>query len=320
MARSRAKPKRNAPEADAVAKPKKRKDTPPDEDEKASTSKNKKKNSSDNVPPDEAILASMMDRLVKRNSSSVSFADIMKARKMNDRNTAWRNMWKLLIDRGDIQPSKSKSDSDKESAPVFTSKYELTDQAVDRVATEEQKELKRLMESDVASTEEHHQRIRKICMNKRAVQVFDLLLKHGSYNRKELAATLGINDRGATFHYGLQQLMQLEFVVSDPSKKGNIVLSEKSFLLPEDRPEPIPLDPEELAVAMDKVYGKEMSKAQKSKLAKAEAKKVDKVEKDKTKAKNKKSKKPEAAEPDAEHVENSVEGAATGKEDGDDGA
>ena len=55
---------------------------------------------------------------------------------------------------------------------------------------------------------------------------------------------IGINDRGANFHYGMQRLKLLEYVETDPDDKSKLRLSDKAFLNPDDRPEPIELDQE----------------------------------------------------------------------------
>ena len=113
------------------------------------------------------------------------------------------------------------------------------------------------------TTAEMHDHIRQLCMNNRAVQIFDLLLKHGSMTRRELAATIGINDRGKTFFYGLQQLRRLGYIVVDEkvSKRGRqlLVLSDKSFMDPKDRPEPIPIDSKMMSANIEKVYGNDKS-------------------------------------------------------------
>jgi hypothetical protein len=182
----------------------------------------------------------------------------MKARKMNDRNTPWRKEWRLLIDEGYIRPVGNHHG-------IFTSDHELTDLGEDRSGSPNKlKEIQRLLETPEKTTAEHHAKIRKLCMNNRAVQIFDLLLKHGSLTRKELAATIGISDRGGPFSYGLRHLKQLGFiVVAKISRRGKkkLVLSDKAFVKPEDRPEPIPIDPKTMSENMEKVYGKEMRKA-----------------------------------------------------------
>lgn len=233
-----------------------------------SKSKANKGKPSDNGSIADSILATMMAVQLKRNSSSLSFVSLMKARKMNDRNTGWRNKWRKLIQEGYIQPAKSNPSSESSKASgngIFTSDHELTEKGEEKVGSPEQKEIKRLMETTVNTTAQEHERIRKLCMNNRTVQIFDLLLKHGSLTRKELAATIGISDRGGPFSYGLRQLKCLGYVVVDEkaSERGKKVLklSNRAFLNPNDRPEPKAIDPETMKANMEKVYGKEMRKA-----------------------------------------------------------
>lgn len=216
----------------------------------------------------EALMSTMVAVQLKRNNSCLSFVSLMKARKMNDRNTPWRNEWRNLIEEGFIKPANSKRSSrsnESGGTGIFTSTYELTDKGEDRAGSPDQKEIKRLMEMTVNTTTEHHARIKELCMNNRARAIFDLLLKHGSLTRKELAAIIGISDRGAPFSYGLRDLKEKGYIVVDVknSQKGKkaLKLSDKTFMDPKDRPEPIPVDPTMLSANMEKVYGKEMRKA-----------------------------------------------------------
>lgn len=193
----------------------------------------------------DALLSTMMAVQLKRSVTELSFVELMKARKMNDRNTPWRNEWKNLIQEGYIQPKGAGGSG------TFTSDYALTDKGEARAGSPEQKEIKRLMEATVNTTPEKHAQIRKLCMNKRSVQSFDLLLKHGSMTRKEIALMIGISDRGGPFSYGLRHLKQLGYIVEDTknSQRGNkkLMLSDRCFMNPKDRPKPIPIDPKTMS-------------------------------------------------------------------------
>lgn len=172
----------------------------------------------------------------------------------------------------------------------------------------EQKELQELMEKPVKTNDEHQERIKKCYCegwNGRGVEIFDLLLKHGSCKRKEIAALMGISDRGANFHYSLKALLDHKFVEKDPNCKGYIRLSDEAFLSPDDRPDPVEMDPEALAAGMEKVYGKEMSKVQESKEKKqaAPAKKGSKG--------SKKDRKKEEGYPEEEHDKETEEETTT---------
>ena len=227
----------------------------------ASTKAKKGKSNAKTTSCAENILSTMMAARLKRNKSSISFEAMMEIRKMNNRNTGWRNEWRNLIGDGYIQPSKSTKGG---GTAIFTSDYELTEKGEDRVGSPDQKKLKELMDATVNTTEEQHARIREICMNNRAVQIFDVLLKHGSLTRKELAATIGISDRGAPFSYGLRQLKHHGFIVNDETKNGRVkylMVSDAAFINPKDRPEPILIDPNVMSANIEKVYGKEMRKA-----------------------------------------------------------
>ncbi|VEU33383.1 unnamed protein product [Pseudo-nitzschia multistriata] len=211
------------------------------------------------------LLSTMVQMQVKRNKSCTSYTSIMKARKMNDRNTPWRKEWRSLIEEGFIQPASvskpATSNSDGGGNGIFTGNYELTEKGEDRAGTPEMKAIKNMIETEAETSEEQHARIRKICMNNRTVQIFDLLLKHGPLTRKELAATIGISDRGAPFSYGLRQLKELGYVVVDAKNSGRgskaLILSDKAFVDPKDRPREIHIDPQILAANLEKVYGRE---------------------------------------------------------------
>lgn len=220
----------------------------------------------------DTLLSTMVAVQVRRNESCISFVSLMKARKMNNRNTPWRNEWRNLIEEGYIRPftssaskGSSKSSEGGVGSGTFMGNYELTHKGEDRAGSPEQKAIKRLMETTVNTTAQEHDRIRKLCMNNRAVEIFDLLLKHGSLTRKELAATIGISDRGAPFSYGLRQLKRLGCIVVDEKNAQRgvklLMVSDQAFMNPKDRPEPVPIDPETMGANMEKVYGKEMRKA-----------------------------------------------------------
>jgi hypothetical protein len=235
---------------------------------KAVSIKAKRGKSNSKLSIADTLLSTMVAVQVRRNESCISFVSLMKARKMNNRNTPWRNEWRNLIEEGYIKPVTSKPSSESSEGGgngMFTGNYELTDKGEDQAGSPEQKTIKRLMETTVNTTAEEHARIRKLCMNNRTVELFDLLLNHGSLTRKELAATIGINDRGGPFSYGLRHITRLEYIVVDEKNaqrgKHLLMVSDKAFMNPKDRQEPIPIDPETLRANIEKVYGKEMRKA-----------------------------------------------------------
>jgi hypothetical protein len=210
---------------------------------------------------------------------------------MNDHNTNWRDAWKQLLEEGLILAETT--------GGMFTSDFRLTDKGMDHCMSPEQKELQQLMEKPVETNEEHQDRIKKCYCegwNGRGVEIFDLLLKHGSCKRKEIAALIGISDRGANFHYSLKALLDHKFVEKDPNLKGNIRLSDEAFLSLDDRPDPVEMDPEALAAGMDKVYGKELSKVQESKGKEKQAAAAKKGPKG-----SKKGRKKEEESPEQEH-------------------
>jgi hypothetical protein len=250
--------------------------------------------------PADAILAKMMDLHLKRGKAATSFGAIMKAKKMNDHNTNWREAWKQLIDDGLILAETT--------GGMFTSEFRLTDKGLDHCMSPEQKELRNIMEKPAETNDEHQDRIKKVYCdgwNGRGVEIFGLLLKHGSCKRKEIAALMGISDRGASFNYSLKALHDHKFVEKDPNCKGNIRLSDEAFLSLDDRPDPVEMDPEALAAGMEKVYGKEMRKAQ-DKKGKKQAHKANKGSKD-----SKTGRKKEEGDPEVENAKETQEEAST---------
>ena len=83
----------------------------------------------------DTILATMMAVQLKRNQSSISFVSLMKARKMNDRNTGWRNEWRTLILGGYIQPVTSPESSKAGAKGIFTSDHELTEKGEEKAGS-----------------------------------------------------------------------------------------------------------------------------------------------------------------------------------------
>ena len=226
----------------------------------------------------DAILSKMMERLSERGSSLMTFPKTVKAILGNNATedrplNKWKEAWKTLIEEGDIEPTHRPSSFDdhddvrdrETEGEMFAedAEFQLTSKSVDRIAPEEYKESQKMLSEDappVKSIQEYHDRIRKLCQNKRGEQIFDTLLKYGSLHKKELAATIGIQAKGPSFFYPLQKLVQWGYVeytaVSKKHKQKVLRLTDKAFLHPEtERPEPIELDANELAAAMEKVYG-----------------------------------------------------------------
>jgi hypothetical protein len=212
----------------------------------------------------EGLLGRMMDLHVTRNSSRTTFCKIMEALGRNDRNSTWRSAWRGLIEMGYVAGTETPSPT------TFTSDHELTDWGLRHGTTDEIRAALQERDRPVGTTADLHDRIRAVhCKgrNGRAVQIFDLLLRHGPCRRRDLAALMGISDRGANFHYGLQNLLKTGHVVeADPPPGGGtgpkrLQLADKCFLDPAvDRPDPVPVDQALLSEGMERVYGREMKR------------------------------------------------------------
>jgi len=195
--------------------------------------------------PDQVLLAKLMEQhAMDPENASLSFADIMMGLGMNDHNTKWRNAWKAMREQGYIQ-----SCSD-DNGGIFTGAFELTPSGIDIAATDEYKQAMLLTTagpSNCKTNQELHDHIKSKLMNKRGDQIFDLLLERGTQSRKELAAVLGISDRGAYFSYAFQQLKELGYVEVDPTvtgKKKKVRLSDKAFVTPRPAVKAAPAEPE----------------------------------------------------------------------------
>lgn len=82
---------------------------------------------------------------------------------------------------------------------------------------------------------------KKKLLNDRARDIFDMLMKHGSLARSEMATILKVNDRGHAFSYGLKDLKTKNLLTADGKK---VRLSDEAFLSPENRTETVDVDPE----------------------------------------------------------------------------
>lgn len=185
----------------------------------------------------EQYLMTLNEENAADDAGSISFADILGALGMNDRNTKWRNVWK------DLHASKL-TEQLEQGASIFTSGFRLTPAGREEASTEELKEIMAKSSTITAknkpkTNEELHTFIKSKLMNQRGEQILDLLVddheKEGEgMSRKELSKALGISDTGAYFSYALQQLKDLgyaENVRSGQKGKGTkVCLTGKAFV------------------------------------------------------------------------------------------
>ena len=182
--------------------------------------------------PAEVLLSQLMERYLVDADSAASFVGILSGLGMNDHNTTWRNEWRGMEKEGLIEQVEG-------GGPLFTSDFCLTEKGRDEASTDE---LKQVMKVNNAAggnkpetNEEFHKQIKSKLMNERGEQIFDLLLKHGSLTRKELAKHLGIADTGAYFSYALQQLKDLGYAENfsaEGCRGKKVRLTDASFIKP----------------------------------------------------------------------------------------
>lgn len=203
---------------------------------------------------DQVLLAKLMESHLleadQKEKSGLSFAAIMSSLGMNDHNTGWRNSWKDLEKKGLTQQVPGGNGG------FFTSGFCLTKEGLDAFATDDnmKEAMAVISEKQPKTNEEHQNRIKSKLMNKRGEEIFDVLLKHGPLSRKEIAAKLGISDRGAYFSYALQQLKDLGYVrkvrvIKEDGKEENLnELTDKCFVSdPRNQSDSIKVDQDSLA-------------------------------------------------------------------------
>ena len=180
------------------------------------------------------ILAIMMQFYIDE-KHDVSFEDVAVEIGCHERNNAWRALWTSVKKKGYIEAS---SEGNKG--------FQLTQKGIDLAATDEYKQLS----IKPKTNEEYQDRIKKRFKQSKCLEIFDLLDKHGSLTRFELAGLIGQKDRSHAFSYSLQELKKdKKLVEEDPSSstvtgKGGkkLRLADKAYLKPEFRPKPMILD------------------------------------------------------------------------------
>lgn len=203
---------------------------------------------------EDKLLAGMMSYLMD-GKDSVSFLQLSKDLDFMERTKSWRNSWKVLLDdKKFIEPVDP-------SSSTFTGDHKLTQAGKDHASTPEYVEYLKDLNFVAQSNEEHQDRIKKRLKNEKAVQIFDLLLKHGSLGRTELSTLLHCNDRSHKFSYGLQGLRKKGYVEMRDKK---FRLTDAAFKHPSDRPEPVEVDAKDMADGKAYIESKKISKSSKT--------------------------------------------------------
>lgn len=185
----------------------------------------------------EKLLLGGMLKQIMRGKEAVSFIQLAKDLNFMNRTSSWRNSWKILMNEKNFVEIA-------EGVSAFTGGCRLTQSGKDHAATPEFLEYIKELNFVPQTNEEHQARIKKRLINDRSVQIFDLLLTHGSLSRKELSTILRCNDRQHKFSYGLKDLKSKALVEADGSAdKKKFRLADSAFLSPEDRPVAVDVDP-----------------------------------------------------------------------------
>mmetsp|Transcript_14135 Transcript_14135/g.30819 ORF Transcript_14135/g.30819 Transcript_14135/m.30819 type:complete len:257 (-) Transcript_14135:14-784(-) len=192
-----------------------------------------------------------------RNKPTVSFRQLSKDLNFMERTKTWRDAWEALMqEKNFIEIAKS-------GGSMYTGPCQLTAKGKEYAATPEYLEYQKELNFVPQDNEAHQASLKKRFTNNHARSIFDLLLKHGSLSRKELATLLRCNDRSHGFSYGLKDLKGREIVEADESSsmKGALRLSDKAFMDPSDRPEEATaVEPKLLEEAQEAIQSKKKKK------------------------------------------------------------
>ena len=202
-----------------------------------------KKGKGDSTKEDEAKLLGIFLQYHMDERVDVTFEVAAVDLDCHKSNNRWRAVWKSIKDSGLIETASSGKG------------YQITTKGIESASTPEYREFMKEKNFVPATNEQHQERLKKRFKQKKSSAIFDLLLKHGSLSRYELAGLLGEKDRSHSFSYSLQELVKLKkFVENDPDcsgKRKKFRLSDKAFLKAEDRPQPEELDAGVLAKAVE---------------------------------------------------------------------
>jgi hypothetical protein len=187
-----------------------------------------------------------MSYLMKE-KDSVSFEQLSKDLDFMVRTKSWRSSWRTLVeDKKFIEPVDP-------SSSMFTAEHKLTQAGKDHASTPEYKEYLKELNFVPQSNEEHQKRIKNRLINAKGREIFHLLCNHGSLTRKELSTLCKVNDRSHQFSYGLQDLRTKNYVEKNDNK---FRLTDAAFLDASDRPEPVAVEPEDLAAGKAQIESK----------------------------------------------------------------
>ena len=198
------------------------------------------------------ILGVMMQYLM-RGTETVTLTKISNDLDFHIRSKSWVAAWKSLIhDLTLVEPATS-------GASMANGDHRLTEKGKKHASTPEYEQYVKDMNFVPATNEDHQERIKKRLMNDYGRKVFDLLLKHGSLDRQVMAGICNTKSGSHKYSYAVKELKDKGLVDVDPTAKGKhkmLRLTDKAFLNPDDRPEPLELDQKARDEAMAYVTNK----------------------------------------------------------------
>ena len=197
-------------------------------------------------------------KYLMQGKEGVSFKQLSKDLDFMERTKSWRNSWKALVeDKGLIEATEG-------STSMYADDYQLTQAGKDHASTPEYKQYLEEMNFVPQSNEQHQEHLKKRLLNDKARTMFDLLLKYGALSRKELSLIIGVNDRSHGFNYGLKDVKEKGFVVTDTKVFGKgkeLMLTDKAFLDHNDRPDTVALDVNLLKEGAKKIESRKRKKS-----------------------------------------------------------
>ncbi|KAL3923265.1 MAG: hypothetical protein SGILL_001751 [Bacillariaceae sp.] len=197
---------------------------------------------------EDKILSVMMKNLI-RGTETTTFTKISTTMGFHIRSKGFVAAWKKLIhELKYVEPATP-------GAAQTTGEHQLTEAGIEYASTDEYKEMVKDLNYVASTNDDHQERLKKRMLNKYARGIFDLLLKHGTLDRKEMAGMMKTKDGSHGFSYGLKKLKDDGIVIvfageGQKFKRKKLRLADKAFLEPSDRPETVPVDSEVLGKAI----------------------------------------------------------------------
>lgn len=156
----------------------------------------------------------------------VTFVRLGKELRFHERNNAWRAVWKHAKQEGLIE----EQNGDEASGWV------ISEHGLDLARTPEYEEFLKDQTFEAQTSDEHQAHLKKK-LDSTGVKIFDLLMRHGSVAKVELAGLLNVKPGSHKFFYAEKDLRKRGYVEIDPTDKKRRRLADAAFMRPEDRPD-----------------------------------------------------------------------------------